>query len=69
MSKKKYYKYGELIWDIYEKLCEHGKVEVKGKDDARYLTFGSVYYQLVEYPWKVIGITKRLLEELKKKSY
>lgn len=59
----------KLIYKIYCELYEAKSVASKGQEDVRHIAFGRIYYQLAEYPWKSIGITKNLLKELEQNNF
>ena len=69
MHKEEYFKYGKLLYELYEKLYDEGKIHIKGQEDMRFNAFGKLYYSLVENPWKSIGITKNLLKELQSNDF
>ena len=64
-----YFKYEKLLYDLYERLYDEGQIHIKGQEDIRFNAFGKLYYSLVENPWKSIGITKNLLQELQSNDF
>ena len=69
MNKRTNFRYGDLIYNIYSLLYNEEEIKPKGPNDVKHIAFGRIYYQLTEYPWKSIGITKNLLKKLEYNNF
>ena len=43
-NEREYFKYGKLLYDLYERLYDEGQIHIKGQEDMRFNAFGKLYY-------------------------